>query len=356
LSSTQGRRPGRSSRAARSPEAVDRQTLMLRRSVGIGAAVVAVILLVVGINGCLDSRKQRAFEDYASDVRSLAQGSSQISDRLFNLLSRPSRSDALDVQTQVNAERAEAEQLVQRAQSTDHPDELNDANGWLVEAFRFRADAIERIAAQLPAALGDERDSRDAINSIAGQMQALLASDVIYLQRTIPELNAAYDEQGIEERFPTDRFLPDLGWLDPDTVETRLSRISGGADQAASPGLHGTGVAGVTVQPSGTELTDRGVNRVPVADDMTFDVTVQNQGESEETDVTVSVSISNGKDINVEQTIPRIAAGAEETVSIPITEQPDTEGVSNVTVEVAPVPGEGTRDNNRVRYQVAFTG
>jgi hypothetical protein len=328
---------------------------MLRRSIGLGAAVVAIIVLVFGINSCLDSRKERAFEDYASDVRALVQGSGQISDRLFTLLSRPSRSDALDVQTQVNAERAEAEQLVQRAQSTDHPDELNDANGWLVEAFRFRGDAIERIAAQLPAALGDERDSRDAINSIAGQMQALLASDVIYLQRTIPELNAAYEDQGMEERFPTDRFLPDLGWLDPDTVETRLSRISGGASEAATPGLHGTGVQSVTAQPAGTELTETGVNRVPVADRMTFDVAIQNQGESEETDVTVSVSISNGKDINVEQSIPRIAAGAEEAVSIPITERPDTDGVSNVTVEVAPVPGEGTRDNNRVRYQVAFT-
>jgi CARDB len=333
---------------------VDRQTLLLRRSIGIGAAVLVVILLVVGINGCLDSRKTRAFEDYASDERSLAQGSSEISDRLFNLLSRPSRSDALDVQTQVNAERAEAEQLVERARDTDHPDELNEANGWLVEALQFRADAIERIAAQLPAALGDERDSQAAIRSIAGQMQALLASDVIYLQRTIPELTAAYDEQGVEERFPTERFLPNLGWLDPATVETRLGRISGG-DQAATPGLHGTGIQTVAVQPSGTELTDAGVNRVAVADRMTFDVAVQNQGESDETDVGVSISITNGKDIDVEQTIPRIAAGQSETVSIPITEQPDTQGVSNVTVEVAPVPGEGTRDNNRARYQVAFT-
>jgi hypothetical protein len=328
---------------------------MLRRSIGLGAAVVAVILLVIGINGCLDSRKNRAFEEYASDVRSLVDGSSQISDRLFTLLSRPSRSDALDVQTQVNAERAEAEQLVQRARDTDHPDELNEANGWLVEALEFRADAIEKIAAQLPAALGDERDSRAAINSIAGQMQAFLASDVIYLQRTLPELNAAYDEQGIEERFPTDRFLPDLGWLDPDTVETRLGRIAGGSSQAATPGLHGTGLQRVVVQPSGTELSDSGVNRVPVADRLTFDVTVQNQGESDETDVAVSISITNGKDIDVEQTIPRIAAGQEETVSIPIPEQPDTEGVSNVAVEAAPVPGEGTRDNNRARYQVAFT-
>src|SRR6185503_12636700 len=131
LSSTQGRRPGRPSRAARSSEEVDRQTLMLRRSIGLGAAVVVAILLVVGINGCLDNRKTRAFEDYASDERALARGSSELSDRLFTLLSKPSRSDALDVQTQVNAERAEAEQLVERAKSTDHPDELDTANGWL---------------------------------------------------------------------------------------------------------------------------------------------------------------------------------------------------------------------------------
>ena len=67
--------------------------------------------------------------------------------------------------------------------------------------------------------------------------------------------------------------------------------------------------------------------------------------------MTVSISITDGKDINVEQTIPRIAAGQEETVSIPISEKPDTQGVSNVTIEIAPVPGEGTRDNNRARIR-----
>ena len=56
---------------------------MLRRSAGLGAAVVVVILLVVGINSCLDTRKERAFEDYASDVRALVGGSGEISDRLF---------------------------------------------------------------------------------------------------------------------------------------------------------------------------------------------------------------------------------------------------------------------------------
>jgi hypothetical protein len=186
-------------------------------------------------------------------------------------------------------------------------------------------------------------------------MQALLASDVLYLQRTLPSLKSAYDDRSIEERFPTDRFLPDLGWLDPDTVSTRLSRIGGESSKAAAPGLLGTGIQGVTVQPAGVELNESGVNRVPAADRLTFDVQVQNQGESDETDVAVSISITNGEKIDVDQTIPRIAAGASETVSIPLPKKPSTEAVSTATVSVAPVPGEGTKDNNKASYQVAFT-
>jgi hypothetical protein len=334
---------------------MDSQTLMVRRTIALGGALLIIVLLVLGLNSCLDNRKDRAFRDYASDVRAIARGSNDISESFFDLLSSPSRADALDVQTQVNAQRADAEQLVQRARDTDHPDELDGAHNWLVEALQFRADAIERIAAALPEALGDQRGSSDAINAIAGQMQALLASDVIYLQRTVPRLVSAYDERGIEERFPTDRFLPDLGWLDPDTVQTRLGRISGGDSQSAAPGLHGTGIQSATVQPAGVELTESGVNRVPVSDRLTFDVTVQNQGESEETDLGVSVSITNGDRINVDQTISRIAAGESETVSIPIPQAPSTEAVSTVTVAVDPVPGEGTRENNRLQYQVAFT-
>ena len=335
---------------------MDSQTLMVRRTIALGGAIVLIILIVLGLNSCLDSRKDRAFRDYATDVRAIVRGSNDISESFFDLLSRPRRADALDVQTQVNAQRADAEQLVQRARDTDPPGELDGAHGWLVEALQFRADAIKRIAAELPEALGDQRGSSDAINAIAGQMQALLASDVIYLQRTVPRLLSAYDERGIEERFPTDRFLPDLGWLDPDTVQTRLSRIGGEDSRTATPGgLRGTGIQSVTVRPADVELTESGVNRVPVSDQLTFDVTVQNQGESEETDLAVSVSITNGDRINVDQTVPRIAAGESETVSIPIPEAPSTEAVSTATVAVAPVPGEGTRENNRIQYQVAFT-
>jgi CARDB len=325
----------------------------MRRTVGLAGGVLLIILLVIGINGCLDSRKDRAYRDYAGDVRSLENGSQDVSDRFFEVLSKPSRADALDVQTQVNAMRVDAEQLVDRAKNADHPDELNGASDDFVEALEFRADAIARVAELLPTALGD-KGKRNAIELIAGQQQALLASDVIYLQRVLPELRKKYQDRGISERFPTARFLQDLAWLDPDTVETRLGKLSG-TGKAATPGLHGTGLVSVTAKPSGTALTQQGVNRIPVGNQLSFDVAVQNGGESEETDVTVTVTIEGGKRISLDQVIPRIAAGQTETVSIPITQAPDTSGVSKVTVTVAPVPGESNKDNNTANYQVAFT-
>jgi hypothetical protein len=327
---------------------------MVRRTVAIVSAVVLVVVIVIAINGCLESRKDTAFRNYGSDVRSLVSAEQDLSERFFSTLTRPNRGDALSIQSQVNAQRVDAEQVVERAEGTSHPDELDTAQGWIVTAFQLRADAIARIANLLPTALGD-KGRQAAIDSIAGQMQALLASDVIYSQRAIPSLTAAFSKRDISERFPNERFMPDLGWLDPSTVGTRLEQLSG-AEQAATPGLHGTSLENVTVQPSGTELTSNGLNRVPLADELAFDVGVLNGGDSEETDVGVTITIAGPRKITVNQTIPRIASGDSATVSIPITQQPEAGSVNTVTVSIGAVPGEKNTDNNKATYRVAFTG
>jgi hypothetical protein len=353
LSFPEGRRPRRSSRPREAGPATDQQTILIRRGIAVGAGLLILVLLIFGIRGCLDARKDRAFENYAADVRALVQESNNLSTQFFTTLSKPKGADALDVQNEINAQSTDAEQLAERAQDTDHPDELDQAHGWLVTSLEFRRDALSKIAERIPAALGD-RGRKPAITSIAAQMQALLASDVIYLQRAIPELRSEYADRGINERFPLRRFLPDLGWLDPDTVDSRLSKI-GNLSKEAAPGLHGSGLQGVTAKPSGTQLTAGGVNRIALSPQLAFQISVQNQGESEETDVGVSITIKNGQEINVEQTIDKIAAGDTQTVDIPVSKQPETGAVNELTVEVAAVPGEKVKDNNRATYQVVFS-
>lgn len=326
---------------------------MVRRGIAAVAGLLVLILLVWGIDGCLDSRKDRAFRDYAADVNAIVEESNNLAGNLFESLSKPRNAEALDVQNEVNALATDAEQLVERARGTDNPDELSSAQGWVVTTLEFRRDALQRIAREIPIALG-ERGRKPAIDAIAGQMQAFLASDVIYSQKALPELQRQYRKRDVGVRFRSSRSLPDLGWLNPTTVDERLSRI-GSTERAATPGLHGTGIQSVTVKPSETALSETGVNRIAATDNLTFEVQVQNQGESEETNVPVSVSIKNGRTVNLEQTIARIDASESQTVSIPITPAPETGAVSEVTVRVAAVPGERVRDNNTATYQVVFT-
>jgi hypothetical protein len=351
----EGQRPRRPPRSRGAGPFFDNQTILVRRAIAVGVGLLVILLLFFGIRGCVNSRKDSAFRNYASDVRALVAESHGVSNRFFQILSNPKSRDALDVQNDVNAQSTDAEQLVERAKSTDRPGELGAAHQWIVTSLELRRDALKRIAQKVPAALGD-KGRKPAIESIAGQMQALLASDVIYLLRAVPELQQKFQDRGLDEEFPTTRFLPveDLGWLQTSTVQSRLAKI-GNLAKPATPGVHGTGIQGVTAKPSGTVLSQQGVNRVQSSDQLTFDIDVQNQGESEETDVGVSVSIQDGKAINLDQTINRIAAGDAQTVSIPISPAPATGTLSKVTIQVAAVPGEKVTDNNKATYRIVFT-
>ncbi len=51
----------------------DHQTLLVRRAIALGAGLLFFILLVVVVNGCLDSRKERALKDYNRNVGALIQ-------------------------------------------------------------------------------------------------------------------------------------------------------------------------------------------------------------------------------------------------------------------------------------------
>ena len=95
---------------------------------------------------------------------------------------------------------------------------------------------------------------------------------------------------------------------------------------------------------------------VPLSEDLSFEVQVVNQGENNETDVNVRVTVGEAGDaIELEETIPEIAVGEQQTVTIPLAEQPPTGENVPVSVEVEPVAGEDMTDNNSADFTVIFT-
>jgi hypothetical protein len=335
---------------------VDRQTLLVRRTVAAAGGLVVLILLVLLVRGCLDARKESAIKDYASGATELIQESTDQGESLFNTLSQSGGQDqVVDVQNALNGLRVQAGVLVDRANDLDVPDEMSTAQRYLLETLEFRRDSLANIADELPTALGDDQ-RRQGTDQVAAQMQGLLTSDVIYSQRFLPGFDAAVKKEDLQGQATVPRksaFIKDIVWLDPDYVADQVAGVRGGGGEA-TPGLHGNGLVGVTL--GGQALTPGGSATIQLTSDLSFEVQVANQGEHTETDVRVTVKVGSGDDaVTLDGTIDTIAAGETKSVSIPLNEQPPTGQNVPVHVEVKAVPGEQKTDNNAADYNVIFT-
>jgi hypothetical protein len=331
--------------------------MVVRRTVAGVAGFLVLLLLVLGVRACTNSRTNNAIKDYVSDATALIDESDQQSRSLFDLLNGRSQvDDAVTVQNALNGYRVQSAQLVDRAEALDTPGDLESAQGWLLEVLKFRRDGLSSIATQLRAALGDQ-GRREGTDNVALAMRNFLTSDVVFQTRFTPRLSDALDEHDLNLAKPRSEFLRDTRWLEPSFVSEKVDAIragGGGAQGSAAPGLHGDGVVGTSL--GGVALTPGGSSTVTLGADTSFEVQVANQGENTETDVNVKVTVGSGSDaIKLEKPLDEIAAGETKTVTIPLEEQPPTGQSVPVKVQVAAVPGEEKTDNNEASYSVIFT-
>jgi hypothetical protein len=351
------RRAGGGPRTAAGPASPDE--LRRRRAIGLVVLAGVFIVLVLLVNSCVDSRRTRALKDYNREVASIVQSSDeQVSKQLFDVLDGGGSSN--DVQVAVNQVRLVAEEDVKRAKALSVPGDAKPAQRYLELTLNFRADGVRKIADLLPTAMSTQAGAADAIRRIAGQMQAFLSSDVVYSQRVAPLIKQALDNNNISgQTVAQSQFLPSIGWLDASQVSARLNpdaATGGGATSGQpAPGTHGHGLVSVkagniTLQPGSV------VNRIPATAGLAFDVTFANQGENDETNVTVSLRITGaGKPIDVKKRLNQTKAGTNATVTLTLGQTPPIGKAVTITVAVAPVPGEKKTDNNRQTYTALFT-
>jgi hypothetical protein len=336
----------------------DRQTLMARRAVAGGAVLIVVILLVLGFRGCLNARKENAMEDYGTSSAELLRESKLDGDALFALLQSEGGTDqVVEIQTELNGLQVAASDRVDRAEDLDVPGELSSAQRYFLDVLELRRDGLIRAARAMQVALGDQ-DRREGTQEVTAAMQTFLASDTIDRLRFRRDLRAALEDEDLTvPQLPEGFFVPDVEWLDAAFVADQVNalRSGTGGEEAATPGLHGNGLAAVSL--GGTTLTPGTTGTtVQLTGDLAFDIQVQNQGENTETDVNVVVAVGEGDDaIELEEPIDTIAVGEIQTVTIPLSEQPPTGQNVPITVEVEPVSGEEMTDNNIQEFSVIFT-
>ncbi len=336
-----GRRP-------RPPRRPERQQILLRRARALGVGLLVLILLVLGVRGCLNARADRALRDYAGDVTQIVEETQQTSDRFFGRLADPGELSVTDFIAEVEADRSAMDNYVARIDSLDAPGDMADAQNALELTYALRGGAMARIAEQMSTALG-EAGAPKAVIVISNQMRKLAAGDVVYADVARPEINNTLAQKGLEgDDGPNSVFVPEgTTWLEEDSVANALGAVSGNITGSTTPGVHGLGLTGASLNE--TALSPEGVNAVAVEGTPELEVRVQNQGDSTENGITVSVTI-NGK--TLEGDIDSLAAGEEGTATIALTPAP--KGEATIEVMVQPVPGEQVTDNNEASYTVTL--
>jgi hypothetical protein len=325
---------------------------MVRRRVAAGVGVVLLIVIILIVNGCLKSQKQQALKDYNRNVSQIARESDErVSRPFFETISGAGAKSALNVEVQVDQLRILAQTLANRTGSLSVPGDMTGAQRNFTLTQNLRVEGLTKVAAQLPTALGAQ--GKQANTLIAGDMEIFLASDVIYSQRVVPLIQQTLAADGVHGvGTASSRFLPNLGWLDPATAESRITG-KGAAASAPVTGNHGSALKGVSVGPTTLE-GEPTLNHVTGGGSPTFTVQVENSGEFPETNVKVNVAVTaGGKQIAASHVIEKTEPGKTASVDIPVTGIP-VGAAAKIEVNIAAVPGENDLENNKGTFLAVF--
>jgi hypothetical protein len=330
-----------------------------RQFVLFGGLALIALLLILFFKSCSSTRHKNALKDYNREVTSIVQSSDgTASKQLFDVLS--SGGDSQQVSVAAQQVRLVAEEDAKRAKALDAPSDVGAAQHDLEQVMNFRAAGVREIADQLPKALSSQPGAAEAIRRVAGQMQLFLASDVIYSQRVAPLIKQALDDNNVNNQtVVTSKFLPSIGWLDPEQVGAKINPdIAAGTTSSSknpAPGTHGHGL--ISTKAGGVQLQPgTAINRVPAKAPLPVDVTYANQGENDETNVSITVKITGGpKTITATKRLNQTKAGQQGTVTINLPSVPPSGSSTKMAVTIKPVAGEQKTDNNTSTYTVLFT-
>jgi len=320
---------------------------MLRRGLALGGGLIVLILVVLGVKGCLDARANRELSDYARNVTQIVEETDQTSKGFFGKLDDPGTLSVTEFVAEVNADRSAMDTYASRIDGLSAPGDMGRAQSALELTYELRSSAMGEISNKISTALGDVGSAK-ATEAIGRQMQKLLAADVIYATVVRPEINGVLAANGIEgSDVPESVFLPEgTKWLEESSVSSALGSISGSSG-GATPGLHGLELSGVSI--NGTELSPEEVTSVAAEETPEVEVAVENQGESTENSIGVTLSVDGTE---VQGSIETVGAAETSSVVIPLTPAPS--GEVTLEVKVDTVPGEHLSENNEASYTVLF--
>lgn len=311
-----------------------------------------ILLLALWVRSCQHDRKVEAYRDYMSAVNTAIDDSAKVGKDLNKIVADPGKYANGDELVAALAKLVSTQdEIATRVTRLEHPDALSAEADVLVTGMKVRKQGLELFRKAVAAALDEKKGVKPSqITQLAGYLSGPDAYYQWLFYR--PARLVLKDEEIGDVKVPTSTYYLKADILSEANVTAMLEQLGASARLG---GTHGVALDGVTAQPSGTALVRGKSVPIPASTDLSFEVTVENQGDSAESDVTVEIVLvlPGGDKLKETATIAAIAAGKKGSVAVEGFIMPNSaiSRVSTLRVKVGPVPKEQTVTNNSATYQ-----
>jgi hypothetical protein len=317
------------------------------------------------ISSCAGESKKSLYGNYMNKVSTIANQSSTDGANTVKALTTPGLGAAAIVR-KLNAIAAQEAQNVASAQGISPPGRLRGQHMNLIEALALRESGVKGLASGFQKTIGSKTKASVEALELSQQAYRLLASDVVWDDLFKAPSENTLETQGVRGvTVPSSHFLtaPDT-FITAQAMTQILDRISNASSTSTPAGLHGTNIQSVAALPNGTSgastpLVAGQLNTVTTSSSLVFAVDVHNGGISQEVQIPVTLTISRpasqGGPITKTEKIQLIDPGTDQTVTFSDLGSVPFASPTQVTVDVAKVPGEVNVANNHAEYQVIFS-
>jgi hypothetical protein len=332
-------------------------TPILRLIGFVAFAILIVVLLVLWAQGCSGDKKRNDYSDAMTQLGTYGSNSAKIGSSLAELLTTPGLKQA-ELETSLQGLIDRQQQDVDNASSLSVPGPLRPSTEHAVESLSLRVTGMQGLLDTFKATKDDDsKNATTAGEKLAEQARLLDASDVVWQVLFRVPAQATMQDEGVGDvTAPASVFVENVELYTARSMTAIWLRVHGASTGGTPSGVHGTMLAGVVVQPAGTQLAPDTETTIKASTDLAFDVSVKNSGDNQEVRIEVTLTIPKGTTpIVKKQTIDILDIGETKTVSFKDFPDPPFGEKTSVQVSVKPVAGEARTDNNSAEYPVIFS-
>lgn len=345
---------GRKRRVSRSRRATSAgPTPARRRGPAPALIIVAVVVLLVfcwifgrGCGGNQEAKENEKLREYTSTSNKLISRSATVGAQFEALRNEVKGMAREDVESKLNQMVDMCKEVARDVDLVKAPSKAVTLQPLLQLTFDLRTGGI----AQYKSAILDVLDKKNADTVTQTMSSGLL--DLVVSDRSLQRFRGGLQEKLSQAKFGFEKvadsvYLPKVDSALTAGVNEYINGISG---EETGNALHGVAVIGLTTAPAKVDSTESGMAILPYSATFTVKVTVQNQGNQQEDNVPVVVTLEQDPEATPQkktQKITRLKAG--ETATLVFEDiKPGTGAdiVNTLKVIAGPVPGEKKVDNN----------